>query len=168
MGLLNWTMRTWVPGPLGADALNAEVRDTLTALQSAWDASTYTPVLTSTGTAFALGNGTAVGYWNQQGKTIDFAARITFGSTTTFGTGTYRISLPLPMRYGIASQLLGKVFDNSASDTYLCGTYGASAGGTTVGFALTGTNPTVPAGATAPVTAAVNDFFEVGGRYEAQ
>jgi hypothetical protein len=59
----------------------------------AWTA--YTPAWTSTGTAPAIGNGTIVGRWQQIGKTVHYTATVTMGSTTTFGTGNYFISLPV-------------------------------------------------------------------------
>jgi hypothetical protein len=56
---------------------------------------TYTPAWTSTGTAPAIGNGTLTGrYWRFNKFVV---AQITWvtGSTTTFGTGAYRLSLPI-------------------------------------------------------------------------
>lgn len=54
----------------------------------------YTPVWSSSGTQPALGNGTIVGAYRQVGKTVDVVARLLMGSTSTFGTGSYFISLP--------------------------------------------------------------------------
>ena len=56
--------------------------------------SSFTPTWTSTGTQPAIGNGTLVGNYNRQGNVVTVYAQITAGSTTTFGTGIYRISLP--------------------------------------------------------------------------
>jgi hypothetical protein len=56
----------------------------------------YTPQLTATTTNPSLGNGTATGRYAQIGKLVYFWAQITFGSTTTRGSGSYQVSLPVP------------------------------------------------------------------------
>jgi hypothetical protein len=54
----------------------------------------FTPVWTCSGTAPVIGNGTLTGaYWKVQ-NLIFFLITLTAGSTTTFGTGTYRFNLP--------------------------------------------------------------------------
>lgn len=59
----------------------------------AW--TSYTPTWTSTGTAPALGNAVnGSGYW-QAGKLVVARIKITFGSTSTYGTGTYAFGLPV-------------------------------------------------------------------------
>lgn len=58
----------------------------------AWTA--YTPVWTATGTAPSLGNGTLTGKRSRVGKKVSFQLHFTAGSTTTFGTGDWRFSLP--------------------------------------------------------------------------
>lgn len=55
----------------------------------------YVPVWASTGTAVALGNGTITGSYIQLGKLVHGRVTLTFGSTTTFGTGTYTLTLPV-------------------------------------------------------------------------
>jgi hypothetical protein len=57
----------------------------------------YTPTWTSSGTAPALGNGTASGSFVRVGDLVQFAFVITFGSTSTFGTGEYYFGLPVAM-----------------------------------------------------------------------
>jgi hypothetical protein len=56
---------------------------------------TYTPVWSSSGTAIALGNGTITGTYFQTGCMVWFRAILTMGSTSTYGTGFYRFSLPV-------------------------------------------------------------------------
>ena len=55
----------------------------------------YTPVWTAAGTACALGNGTITGAFRRRGDVVDWRVILTPGSTTTFGTGTYSITLPI-------------------------------------------------------------------------
>lgn len=55
----------------------------------------YTPTWTATGTAPAIGNATVVGEYLAVGKLVHCYGKITFGSTSTFGTGTYLFALPV-------------------------------------------------------------------------
>lgn len=61
----------------------------------AW--TSYTPARTAATTNPTLGNGTLVGaYRYLDASTVLLRVRLTAGSTTTIGTGQYRISLPVP------------------------------------------------------------------------
>jgi hypothetical protein len=83
----------------------------------AW--TTYVPVWTSTGTAPALGNGSLTGRYVQIGKTVIAKANLTMGSTTTFGTGNYFISLPATaFAVEVNSLGLARAFDASAGAIY--------------------------------------------------
>lgn len=55
---------------------------------------TYTPVITTSGTAFALGNGTLEGYSIKIGSKVMGTIRFVAGNTTTFGTGFWSVTLP--------------------------------------------------------------------------
>jgi hypothetical protein len=70
-------------------------------LGSAWivalylgDAATYTPVWTAVTSSPSLGNGAVVGRYKQFGKSVQVYARLTTGSTSGYGSGAYRLSLP--------------------------------------------------------------------------
>jgi hypothetical protein len=67
--------------------------DELTA--SGW--TSYTPELTASGTAPSLGNGTAAGRYRRSADSdlVVAEATITLGSTSTIGTGTLYVSLPV-------------------------------------------------------------------------
>lgn len=56
----------------------------------------YTPTWTSSGTAPVLGDGTITGSYDRNGKDIHAYGQLIIGSTTTFGTGVYRFSIPFP------------------------------------------------------------------------
>lgn len=56
---------------------------------------TYVPAWTSSGAAPDLGNSTVVGRYTRIGNTIIGRLSIVFGNTATFGTGSYRFSLPV-------------------------------------------------------------------------
>jgi len=60
---------------------------------AAW--TTYTPVWTAVTTNPALGNGILTGQYLQVGKTVYYWLNLTCGSTTTFGSGIYSLTLPV-------------------------------------------------------------------------
>ena len=90
--LLIWDGAAWVP---------------VTSV-GAW--TTYVPAWTSTGTAPAIGNGTITGASMTHGKTTFVRGQITMGSTTTFGTGTYSVSVPTAATAGSQAQTVGVTF----------------------------------------------------------
>jgi hypothetical protein len=56
---------------------------------------TYTPSWTSTGTQPAVVDGTLLGNYTQIGGLIVAKVSLTIGASTTFGTGSYSMSLPV-------------------------------------------------------------------------
>ncbi|MFI0484893.1 hypothetical protein [Actinomadura sp. 9N215] len=58
------------------------------------DAATYTPAWTAVSSNPSLGNGAVVGRYKQWGKSVQVYARLTTGSTSSYGSGGYRLSLP--------------------------------------------------------------------------
>lgn len=63
-------------------------------VSSDYESVAFTPTWSATGTQPALGNGTLTGWVVRSGKLRTAFYKLTAGSTTTFGTGTYRFSLP--------------------------------------------------------------------------
>jgi hypothetical protein len=83
-----------------------------------WQA--YTPSWTSNGTQPSLGNGTISGRYIVIGNLCIAHFRLIMGSTTTFGTGAYLISLPTEQAARFPSQFgVGDCFDNTGS-TWPC------------------------------------------------
>lgn len=60
----------------------------------------YTPVWTAATTNPAIGNGSVGGLYAQDGHLITGFFKIEMGSTTTFGSGAYRVSMPVPHAAG--------------------------------------------------------------------
>jgi hypothetical protein len=88
------TRTTWTDGSTVIN--NARLQDVYAAIESSWALDTYTPSWTATVSNPVLNNGTSTGkYINLGGKLVIFSAQITMGSSTTYGSGTYMISLPL-------------------------------------------------------------------------
>lgn len=90
----------------------------LQALTDPW--TSYAPAWTATGTAPAIGNGTLTGQYVQTGKMVTCRGCLTFGSTTTPGTNTWIITLPVAAvdanQVGIAM-----FFDQSTNATRIAG-----------------------------------------------
>ncbi len=121
--------------------------------------SNYTPTWTSSGTAPAIGNATVVARFAQIGKIIHAYGSITFGSTSTFGSGNYSLALPLTASTNPVGVPCGTsfIFDSSAGNSGIVNPYIST---TTkmqwfYGATYFGTNSTL--GVSAPWTWAVND-----------
>lgn len=95
-----------MPLPAGARLRASQ----LGGLLDAW--TSYIPVWTSSGVAPLLGNGTVQGFWRQVGRTVDVRIALAMGSTTTFGTGNYRFSLPVAPKF---NSLLGAYCDDGSA-----------------------------------------------------
>lgn len=54
----------------------------------------YVPVWTGAGSNPVIGNGTIVGYVTRRGRSVMVSVSIVMGSTTTYGTGAWYVSLP--------------------------------------------------------------------------
>ena len=124
----------------------------------------YTPAWTGSVTNPAIGNGTIAGRYARLQKIIIAQGIIIVGSTTTFGAGGYRISVPITARADAFLPSIGMGLDASA------GYAGYSGGGiwvtnTTLEFRI-GDNITVWA-PTVPFTFANADQFRWTAIYEA-
>lgn len=136
---------------------------------SAW--TTYTPTWgVTSGTASTIGNGSLVGRYQQVGKTVHFAAQITMGSTTTYSTSQWTLSLPVTaVSASTLRQIVpGRVFDNSPSNGYI----GVGHINTDPDVMALEVQSAVSAGTDAmrqgfPITFATGDQVQFTGSYEA-
>jgi len=78
----------------------------------------YTPAWTGT-TNPAIGNGTNVGFYVQVGKLVHAYGSITMGATTTFGTGTWAVGLPVAPAARFGAARIGTALSTDASATAL-------------------------------------------------
>ncbi len=124
---------------------------------------TYSPAWTASGTAPSLGNGTLTGNWSQVGNTVHIRTILTMGSTTTFGTLEWRLSLPLGGK--VRSQITAFAFDSSSGDRY-------SGAADLTATSATGDNMRINLGPVAsvtnlvPFTWATGDILVLSGFYE--
>ncbi|MBU6278722.1 MAG: hypothetical protein KGN78_05705 [Actinomycetales bacterium] len=128
----------------------------------AWTA--FTPTLSGTG--WAIGNGTASGFYCQVGKIVYFRAKITFGSTSTYGGSPLNLSLPVSATGSPVAGQNVAFFDTSASLRYLASMEYASA--TAIApRSVSGSLTLAAVTTTAPFTWATGDTIDYSGTYEA-
>lgn len=168
-----WTSpRTWVAAEKPpAATYNTHVRDNFKAIGDAWTAYGSGSSWTSSGTAPSLGNGTWNGKYMQAGKLVHFRIVLTMGSTTTYGTGTYLLALPVAAASDIGRLLItnGDARDDSAAGDFMIGglitnsatTLSLRALPATAGIAMVVVSNTVP------FTFANLDSITISGTYEA-
>lgn len=90
---MTFAPKTFVVGEVVAAAtLNVEIRDQFNSMFDAWTA--YTPSWTGATTNPVVGNGTLVGRYMKVGRTCHVQIDLTCGSTTTYGSGAWSMSLP--------------------------------------------------------------------------
>lgn len=124
----------------------------------------YTPTWTGSGSNPAIGNGTLRGEYSRNGDVIDLAIELIIGSTTTFGTGTWQFSVPVPPALASgAVQSSGSAYILDAGTTTYSGmaqlVNAASIITITLPGGLTSITPTTP------MTWATGDILRIGMRY---
>ncbi len=145
----------------------------LETLVDAW--TNYTPVWTGSTTDPVIVNGTMTGRYKQIGSTVHFTMLYTAGSSDTFGSGFYSMTVPVASSASaVQANILSQYFDASAvtAAQYLIGVGQLDAGTSTViRIRLMGGNNAnatmVNWSATFPAGPAVGDQFGMSGTYEA-
>lgn len=114
----------------------------------------YTPTWTSSGTAPAIGNATVVGRYVEFGKLVHCRGAITFGNTSTFGTGDYAFALPVPAAsYGNTDPLgTATLYDNNTGNFYIAAVARLTSTTMRIEYPATYGGAWTFAGATAPWT----------------
>jgi hypothetical protein len=133
------------------------------AIQDAW--TSYTPSWTSSGTAPALGNGTLTGEYQQVGDLVYVKIVWQAGSTTTYGTGTYRFSLPVAPELDEIIPCF--VNDSSGSGRYPGVAWIILASATGDNMRIIVADNQTGTGATSPFTFATSDKIVIEGWYRA-
>ncbi len=131
---------------------------------TAWQS--YTPVWTTSGTAPSLGNGVLTGKYKKIGKTVFVRVRLQIGSTTTTGTGNYRISLPVAAADAAGVVMPSTYLDNGVN-WYMGVVNCEYDGATSYVVPLLGSSPSGAVNATAPFTWNDGDSLVFNGSYEA-
>jgi hypothetical protein len=128
----------------------------------------FTPTWSSSGTQPVIGNGTISGRYTRFSKLVFATWLVIPGSTTTFGTGTYNLTLPVTaavQRYTLGVDLLDTGVQHYAGQGIVDGNVD------TAKFSeiLAGSNATGPTSwaATTPFTFGNGDRIIITGFYEA-
>jgi len=134
---------------------------TATGLKYSSDWTSYTPSWTAAGTAPAIGNGTLSGKYLQVGKNVIVQIVFVAGSTTTFGTGEWRFSLPFAS-YELSGSAAGHpaagYVEDAAVAAYTVLASRKSGGASNVAFFY---NSTTSLQSTLPFTWGNGDFFNI-------
>jgi hypothetical protein len=137
----------------------------VTNYETAW--TPYTPVWTAASIDPVIGNGTIEGWYKVIGKTCFVRGNIVMGSTTTFGSGEWYVSMPFTASNADSILMTANLLDNGSA------WYNAVLNGARAGFnyktpiqyqAVGGTANDV--NATQPFTWANSDRFLWNGTYE--
>lgn len=130
----------------------------------------YTPVLSASIDNPVIGDGSITGKYKQIGKTVFVKIRVAMGTTTTFGDGDYKISLPVAAKdtYGV---ILPATYLENGTGYYL-GSAINEYDGSTGNVTLMATDSVTPAMAvvvnpSVPFTWADTHTIHINGTYEA-
>ncbi len=132
-----------------------------TSPDGAW--TSYTPTWTASVTNPVLNNGTIDGRYKQVGKIVHFYINILMGSTTTFGAGDWRVSLPVTAQNNFNVIANAMYLDNTIQ-WYEGSAFNAFTGSTTT-LTMYYTNTTVSN--ISPFNWASGDYLVITGAYEA-
>jgi hypothetical protein len=139
-------------GPVASDAL-------------AW--TVYTPSWTASITNPVIGNGTIAARYKAIGKTVFVSVKINMGTTTTYGAGQWRISLPVDA-FSASSAILPTVFLDNGLNWFQGTSYTEYGGGTSYVVPVwnRGLTGSAPADSETPFTWGSTDSFSFAGSYE--
>jgi len=143
------------------------VRDSANAWQTYTNGDwiSYTPTWTAATTNPTVGNGTLQGWYSLNGKTCSVRIHLTMGSTTTYGSGSYRWDLPFTsvgILAGAGNTIgTGNVYDTSGGSRTIMFAY--QGGNTYVQLATSGSVLVAPA---SPFTFANGDSVSINLSFE--
>jgi hypothetical protein len=127
----------------------------------------YTPSWTAASVNPSIGNGSLEGWYKIVGKTCFVRGNIVIGSTTTFGSGEWYVSMPFTASHADAILMTANLLDNGTA------WYNAVLNGARAGFNYKapiqyqgGAGTALDVNATQPYTWANSDRFLWNGSYE--
>lgn len=123
----------------------------------------FTPTWSGSVSNPAVGNGSAAGFYLQVGKTVRFRLIVTMGSTTTYGSGAWGLTLPIAPSN---SQAVACVYVDDSASLRCAGTAWLTNGSGIFRMIPPTDAPSAGITATTPFTWAVNDQLIVSGTYE--
>lgn len=161
---------TIVAADLASDAVTtAKILDANVTLAKiageAW--TSFTPTLGGTG--WAIGDGTAAGLYVKSGKTVHLRIKITFGASSTFGSGAaLTLSLPVTGLGGQAGFGMQSIFQDTSAGALYRGAVAIGNTTTLTCYSTTNANGAMSGLlSTTPFTWATTDLILISGTYEA-
>jgi len=146
-------------------ATNAITSSFVTPYEGAWIS--YTPSWTAASVNPSIGNGSLQGWYKLVGKTCFVRGNIVMGSTTTFGSGEWYVSMPFTASHADAILMTANLLDNGTA------WYNATVNGARAGFNFRapiqyqgGAGTALDVNATQPFTWTNSDRFLWNGSYE--
>lgn len=126
----------------------------------------FTPIWAASGTAPSLGNGSISGRLTRRGKRVFIDIELSFGSTTTYGTGVWQFSLPAAYsNLTVKKAKASAVMSLKSGSAFHTGVSTAPAGGAPV-ITLYSENGGNSWGPTIPVTWGSGDYIRFSLDYE--
>jgi hypothetical protein len=140
---------------------------TATGLKYTGDWISYTPAWTASTTNPAIGNGTLLGGYRRIGNQIDFWIQFIAGSTSTFGSGAYYLSLPVATTIESGSYNFGyQVILLDSGTAWYPNYYGiGTSDGQTGKFLILNSSTLAAITPTSPFTWTTGDVIIVQGSY---
>ncbi len=148
--------------------LDTLIQNNTAYFKSAW--STYTVEWHATTTNPSIGNGGLSGRFQQIGKDVSFFIDMTGGTTTTFGTGDWSFSLPVPAFSTYSVLAHATMYDTSALEYYQGLAFSPLIGGSTSSINIIwnkGAQVGQGVDTTTPFNWSSNDQLNISGSYEA-
>lgn len=153
----------WIGSQYGDNVISGTFTDSSGGQSNAADTGpiTYTPTWTGGGGNPAIGNGTITGVYSRKGRHVVLEFEITMGTTTTYGTGEWRVSVPSGLLSAQPAWGMALLYDSSA--TPVIGTVYVAANTAYGIFYMQGVAGNVSP--TAPFTWASGDFLRAQVTY---
>ncbi|MCX5201038.1 hypothetical protein OG897_06125 [Streptomyces sp. NBC_00237] len=168
---MTFTPRTWAVGEtVTASMLNTEIRDQFNSMFGAW--TPYTPTWTAVTTPPALGNGTLTGQYMKIGRTCFTIFVLTMGSTTTYGSGFWKMSLPFTAATvtGGSPGVFNYIYSRSPTPNFMIGSGAVPNGASNTDLmylpSLSVTGDWNALNDTTPVTPAAGEILRGFGTYQ--
>lgn len=127
---------------------------------------TFTPVWTGAGSNPSIGNGTLTGRFFRLGNIVVATWNVVAGTTTTFGSGGYNLSLPVPAASGQRWTIGGDLLDGGVQHYTATGIINGGSVFEEIVASSSATGP-VPWAATTPFTFGNGDRMTLTGIYTA-
>ena len=143
----------------GSAGRSVEVSDSGTKTRRRVNESSFSVAWSSTGTQPTIGNGSLSGTYSREGQMCTVNISLIIGSTTTFGTGQYRFSLPFTNAAGNRSIGQLNYYDQSVSKSY-AGVCSSDSGSALINTLVAGAN-VYPMDLNNPVTLATSDRIDL-------